>query len=264
MYSIIYSFLTQETFSLKQEKDHQELPPESIVIYSVNNEGEEAGIVRIANSSVARGEVLDNAYILRKASKNDLQKIEQIELKSQKAKKMCIEKIKKYNLEMQIVSAKYSFDSSKLEFTFLAPARIDFRDLLKELVQSFKTKIRLKQIGPRDKAKLVTGYGKCGRYFCCCSYLEKMPTVTMDAARKQNIAHKSTDKLSGGCGKLLCCLNYEIELYDELKKEFPSVGDKIKYQQGQAEVLGVDFLNNKIKIQIAPGETIVISKEEIA
>jgi cell fate regulator YaaT (PSP1 superfamily) len=148
-----------------------------------------------------------------------------------------------------MVSAHYSMDDSMIYITFLSENRVDFRDLVKQVAQKFQKKIHLQQIGPRDKAKIKGGLALCGQEFCCKKFLTELPSVTMEAVRVQNMAYKGTDKLSGQCGKLMCCLNYESSQYRELIDKFPKFGNIVKYQGRKGVVTGLDVLNEKLKIK---------------
>ncbi len=262
MFTSIYTNLSQESITFPFEDSHNTYKPGDYVIYKTEDNVEDyAKITHInINKEIGKKETIK---ILRKADKKDLDKIKENKKESLKAAQICAENTKQHNLDMQILKAQYSLDFSRLEFIFTAPSRIDFRDLLKDLVKQFKTKIRLKQIGPRDRAKLIDGYGKCGRKLCCNSYMNEIPPVTMEAARDQNIAHKSTDKLSGICGKLLCCLNYEVCLYNKLKKRYPEVGSQVKYNNQLCTVIGNDVLNKKIKIKTKDDDFLNISIDDI-
>lgn len=164
-----------------------------------------------------------------------------------KALKKCIEYAKDLELEMNVVSAQFNLDRSQLLFNFTADGRIDFRDLAKKLAGIYHTRIELRQIGARDKAKEIGGIGVCGGELCCLRFLRKMDTISMNMAKNQNLA-LNPSKINGACGRLLCCLAYEDEAYIEAASKLPKAGDKIITSFGEAQVLSVDIINHRGKI----------------
>ena len=155
--------------------------------------------------------------------------------KKKKPLKICEEKIKKYKLEMHLTDVEYKFDNSKILFYFTANGRIDFRELVKELAAIFKTRIELRQIGVRDEVKRIGGNGVCGRELCCCSFLNDFETVSIKMAKEQNISLNPA-KISGNCGRLMCCLKYEQEVYEDKLKRLPKVGSIVKTVDGEGIV----------------------------
>jgi len=170
------------------------------------------------------------------------------------ALKKCIEFVRELELEMNVVSAQFNLDRSQLLFNFTADGRVDFRELAKKLASIYHTRIELRQIGARDKAKEIGGIGVCGGELCCLRFLKKMDTISMNMAKNQNLA-LNPSKINGACGRLLCCLAYEDETYIEASKKLPKVGDKIKTPSGDAQVLSVDIINHRGKI-LLDGERI--------
>ena len=168
------------------------------------------------------------------------------------AYKKCNELIKKYNLDMKLVDVNYTFERTQLFFTFIANDRVDFRDLAKDLAKIYKTRIELRQIGPRDKAKEVGGLGPCGRPLCCSSYLYTFDNITINMAKNQNIA-LNPSKINGACGRLLCCLKYEDEIYSLEKERFPKIGSHVKYQDKDVKVTGLNVINDLVKIETNNG-----------
>ena len=164
----------------------------------------------------------------------------------------CLVTARKYveelDLDMNIIEASYSLDRKQLLFNFIADARVDFRELAKKLAATYKTRIELRQIGARDKAKKVCGIGQCGRPLCCSTFLNHMESVTMNMAKNQNIA-LNPSKINGQCGRLLCCLTYEDDEYVRCQKNLPSVGQIVKVNSGTAKVISVDILNRKYKVE---------------
>ena len=150
-------------------------------------------------------------------------------------------------LEMRFLTASFTFDKKQLLFNFTADERVDFRDLTKKLASIYRTRIELRQIGARDKASIVGGIGQCGKELCCNTFLKTLESVSMNMAKNQNLA-LTPSKINGCCGRLLCCLAYEDESYQEARKGMPNIGDKINYEGKQGKVVAIDILNRKVKI----------------
>lgn len=167
---------------------------------------------------------------------------------AEKAKKKCEELVKKDNLDMKIIDASYTFERTQLCFNFTSSGRVDFRELTKQLAAIYKVRIELRQIGPRDKAKEIGGIGPCGRPLCCSKYLYTFNNITINMAKKQNIA-LNPSKINGACNRLLCCLSYEEETYSELLKQMPHIGDIISKDGKKGKVISVDPINKKYKIE---------------
>lgn len=167
---------------------------------------------------------------------------------AEKAKKKCEELILKNKLDMKIIDVNYTFERTQLFFNFTSSGRVDFRELTKQLASIYKVRIELRQIGPRDKAKEVGGLGPCGRPLCCAKYLYTFNNITINMAKKQNIA-LNPNKINGACNRLLCCLSYEDETYDALLKDMPKLGDIITKDDVKGKVISVDPINKKYKIE---------------
>ena len=188
--------------------------------------------------------------VLRVATKRDLEQEETNKQKEKEAYKICLEKIKKHNLEMKLIDAEYTFDNNKVLFYFTADGRIDFRELVKDLAAVFKTRIELRQVGVRDETKMLGGMGICGRPLCCNTYLSEFIPVSIKMAKEQNLALNPT-KISGICGRLMCCLKNEQEAYEHLNSNLPDVGEFVKTFDGfKGEVVSVNVLRQKVKIVI--------------
>ena len=185
--------------------------------------------------------------LIRVANSKDINKNKKNNIDSQKALIKCRELIKKYNLNMSLYSSYYTFDRDKLIFKFTSDDRIDFRELAKELANIYHTRIELKQVGVRDKAKELGGCGQCGRELCCKGFLKEFNSVSINMAKNQNIA-LNPNKINGICGRLLCCLQYEDNCYKECRKKLPKVGKIIETVVGSGKVLSVDPLNMKYKM----------------
>lgn len=187
--------------------------------------------------------------IVRIAAKDDFSQIEKNKASAKEACQVCSKKISEKKLPMNLVGAEYSFDRSKIIFYFTSDGRVDFRDLVKELAGHFKARIELKQIGVRDEAKFFGGFGPCGRHLCCAKFLKDFEPVTIRMAKDQNLPLNPT-KISGICGRLMCCLFYEHETYKELLKGMPKQGSKIKTKEGKTgRVLSVNPLTRSVIIE---------------
>ena len=202
--------------------------------------------------------------ILRIANERDLAQEQQNKEKEKEAFKICQEKIKKHGLEMKLIDADYAFDNSKLLFHFTADGRVDFRELVKDLAAIFKTRIELRQIGVRDETRFLGGIGICGRPLCCCTYLTNLDkTVSIKMAKEQNLSLNPT-KISGACGRLMCCLRNEEETYEELNKRLPNVGDYVVTPDGQkGEVHSVNVLRQLVKVLVGSDDDKELKEFEV-
>ena len=218
--------------------------------------GIEYGYVVLGSREVPDDKVVQPLKsVIRMASKED----EEVELKNHEKEKeafrICKEKIRKHGLQMKLIDAEYSLDNNKVLFYFTADGRIDFRELVKDLASVFKTRIELRQVGVRDETKIVGGIGICGRPLCCHSYLSEFIPVSIKMAKEQNLSLNPT-KISGVCGRLMCCLKNEEETYEELNSKLPNVGDYVTTDDGlKGEVHSVSVLRQLVKV-------IVITKDE--
>lgn len=186
--------------------------------------------------------------IIRLADDKDAAKYAENKEKSKKAFDICLEKIKKHNLEMKLIDAEYTFDNNKVLFYFTADGRIDFRELVKDLASVFKTRIELRQIGVRDETKIVGGIGICGRELCCHKHLSEFVPVSIKMAKEQNLSLNPT-KISGVCGRLMCCLKHEQDTYEYLNSKLPNVGDFVRTIDGKkGEVASVNVLRQNVKL----------------
>lgn len=186
--------------------------------------------------------------VLRIASEEDKKTEVKNREKEKEAFRICFEKIRKHNLDMKLIDAEYTFDNNKVLFYFTADGRIDFRELVKDLASVFKTRIELRQIGVRDETKIVGGVGICGRVLCCHSYLSEFAPVSIKMAKEQNLSLNPT-KISGTCGRLMCCLKNEEETYEELNSRLPNIGDYVTADDGlKGEVQSVNVLRQQVKV----------------
>lgn len=186
--------------------------------------------------------------VLRVASQRDEEQEQNNKRKEKEAFRICLEKIKKHKLEMKLIDAEYTFDNNKVLFYFTADGRIDFRDLVKDLASVFRTRIELRQIGVRDETKIRGGIGICGRSLCCSTYLSEFSAVSIRMAKEQNLSLNPT-KISGVCGRLMCCLTNEQEIYEELNRHLPSVGDSVTTSDGlRGTVHSLSVLRKLVKV----------------
>lgn len=188
--------------------------------------------------------------VIRVATPEDDARAQKNRMKEKDAMRICLEKIKKHNLEMKLIDAEYTFDNNKVLFYFTADGRIDFRELVKDLAAVFKMRIELRQIGVRDETKILGGIGICGRVLCCNSFLSEFAPVSIKMAKEQNLSLNPT-KISGVCGRLMCCLKNEEDTYEYLNSRLPGIGDTVTTLDGQkGEVQSVNVLRQKVKVLI--------------
>lgn len=195
--------------------------------------------------------------ITRKANKDDLDAVLQQNKRKEKDFNVCVSFIRKHNLPIKLVDVHYSLDDARLTFAFIADGRVDFRDLLKDLNREFKKNIRLQQIGIRDEIKINGDIGCCGLNLCCQGFYKDLGNVTSDLAALQQVAHRGSDRLSGVCGRLKCCLTFEEKLYNELAEKLPMLGEKINTKHGRGEVIGWHVLKQTVDVLIDGNDTIV-------
>lgn len=211
--------------------------------------GVECGEVVMSNREINDADIVSSLKpVIRIASEKDLKTAENNRQKEKEAFAICEEKIKNHKLDMNLVNVEYTFDNNKILFYFTAENRVDFRELVKDLASVFKTRIELRQIGVRDEAKMLGGLGICGRQFCCSGYLSEFQPVSIKMAKEQGLSLNPT-KISGTCGRLMCCLKYEQSTYDELLKITPKVGALVKTERGRGYVEEVNLLTGKIKVK---------------
>ena len=191
--------------------------------------------------------------ILRIANEKDLKHYKECQEKEKEAFKYCNKRIKELGLKMNLTDVEFKFNNSKVLFYFTADGRIDFRELVKDLAAVYRTRIELRQIGVRDEIKRLGGNGVCGRQLCCCSFLSDFETVSIKMAKDQNLS-LNPSKISGNCGRLMCCLKYEDEVYQEKMKRLPHIGAIVKTPDGVGEVESVDTLAERIRVKFKNGE----------
>jgi len=239
-----------------------ELKPGDRVIVETDR-GRSMAIVATPPTQVPDELVADSMKtILRKATPTDLEAAERNRGREKETHVFCQAKIAERNLDMKLVKVEYVFDGSKAIFYFTADGRIDFRDLVKDLAQQFHTRIEMKQIGVRDEAKIVGGLGICGRELCCSSFLRDFAPVSVKMAKEQNLALNPI-KISGQCGRLLCCLGYEFETYCELRKGLPKCGKHVKCGAGEGEVVKVNTLARSFTLRTVDARMLQLTAEDL-
>ena len=190
--------------------------------------------------------------IVRKATKKDIENYQKNVRDAKQALVTCKEIVSRYDVNMQLTNCEYTLDKAKVIFMYTSDDRVDFRELLKELAVVFKCRIELRQIGPRDKAKVIGGIGTCGLPLCCSTLLGEFNGVSINMAKNQMLAI-NIEKISGACGRLMCCLKYEDEIYSLEKERFPKIGSHVKYQDKDVKVTGLNVINDLVKIETNNG-----------
>ncbi|MCI8309293.1 MAG: stage 0 sporulation family protein [Clostridia bacterium] len=224
--------------------------------------GEEYGEVAIVDKEVKEEEITEPLKkVVRIVTDKDKKMYDENKAKEPEAKKIFEEKVKKHDLKMKLVGVEYKFDGSKVIFYFTADGRIDFRELVKDLASVFRTRIELRQIGVRDEVRRIGGCGVCGRSLCCTTFLGNFETVSIKMAKEQNIS-LNPSKISGNCGRLMCCLKYEECVYTEKLKRLPRVGAIVKTEDGTGEVVSVETLKERIRVKFKDGEDVFFKKYE--
>lgn len=225
--------------------------------------GEEYGEVVIAKKEIEDSEVTDSLKkVVRITTDKDEKIRSEFKAKEPEALKICEEKVQKHKLPMKLVDVEYKYDGSKLIFYFTADGRIDFRELVKDLAAVFRTRIELRQIGVRDEVRRMGGNGICGRGLCCCSFLGNFETVSIKMAKEQNIS-LNPSKISGNCGRLMCCLKYEEEVYTEKLKRLPGIGSIVKTEEGTGEVTSVETLKEIVRVKYRDGDETFFKKHKL-
>ncbi|MCK5215227.1 MAG: stage 0 sporulation family protein [Candidatus Omnitrophica bacterium] len=199
--------------------------------------------------------------LVRKVTEGDLNQIKNNRLKAQDAINVCIRKVNDRRLDMQIVKAEYTFDCSKIIFFFTADGRVDFRGLVKDLAKIFRVRIELKQIGVRDKAKIVGGYGVCGRPLCCSSFIKYFHPLTIKMAKEQALP-LNPSRISGVCGRIKCCMAYEFSVYRSFARDLPRLGEKVNTPEGRGKVRDVNILKKIVFVDLGEGKVIKVNYDK--
>lgn len=235
------------------DPDGLTLPNDSFAIVETAR-GVEYGTVVKGNTFVGDDEIIPPLKkVIRAATPEDKEEDKKNKEKEKEAFAICGEKIAKHGLDMKLIDVEITFDHNKLIFYFTSDGRVDFRELVKELASIFKTRIELRQIGVRDEAKMLNGIGICGRPLCCATFLGDFQPVSIKMAKEQNLSLNPT-KISGICGRLMCCLKYEEDVYEELNKKLPNVGDIISTPEGDGEILSTNVLMQIVKAAVRKKE----------
>ncbi len=217
--------------------------------------GEEWGEV------VSKPEIKEREESLRKVKRvvtaEDRKRWEENERKAREVFKSCLQKIEDKELPMKLVDAEYSFDCSRITLYFIAEERVDFRELVKDLAHLFKVRVEMRQIGVRDEAKRLGGFGRCGRPLCCATFLREFEPVTIRMAKEQRLS-LDPSKVSGICGRLLCCLNYECQTYREMGRRLPKEGTKVITEQGEGEIVDLNILKQTVTVELEEGQKVEI------
>ena len=226
--------------------------------------GLECGEVATPNKTVDDAEISHPLKpLIRIATEKDLNHLAENKLKEKEAYRICEQKIANHKLEMKLVNVEYTFDNSKILFYFTADGRVDFRALVKDLASVFRTRIELRQIGVRDEAKMLGGLGICGKPFCCASFMGEFQPVSIKMAKEQSLSLNPT-KISGTCGRLMCCLKYEQDSYEELLKTTPKAGAIVKTADGKGIVEEANLLTGKLRIKLDKTDAVVtLGKSEV-
>jgi len=216
--------------------------------------GIEFGQLVVGEKQITNDEIVSPLKkVLRVATDEDVTIHEENQGKKQAAFDTCLEKIKHHKLEMKLIDVEYTFDNNKVIFYFTSDGRVDFRELVKDLASVFRTRIELRQIGVRDEAKMMNGIGTCGKRLCCANWLGDFEPVSIKMAKDQNLSLNPT-KISGICGRLMCCLKYEHEVYLELKKGMPHDGETVMTPEGKAVVMSTQTIREQVKVRLVVGE----------
>lgn len=212
-------------------------------------QGEELAEVLIPNRYVEDEKIIAPLKkVVRIANNRDIKRYDECRKIEKEAFDICKQKIKEHKLNMTLTEVECKFDNSKVIFYFTADGRIDFRDLVKDLAAIYRTRIEMRQIGVRDEVRRIGGNGVCGRELCCCTFLSDFEAVSIKMAKEQNIS-LNPSKISGNCGRLMCCLKYENEVYEDKLKRLPNVGAIVKTEDGEGEVDGVETLKERVKVK---------------
>ena len=226
--------------------------------------GMELGHVVIAPGQVLASQTEENlSPVVRKAEPEDIARVEELDAKSEEALIECGKIISELQLRMKLLSAEYNLDGNRLTFLFSAEERVDFRDLVRRLTGKFKVRVELRQVGSRDEAKLLGSFGRCGRPLCCASFLTEFAPVSIKMAKEQDLPLNPM-KISGACGRLMCCLAYEGEQYRLMKEKMPRVGQRVSTRMGEATVVGNNPLKETVMVELDSEATIELPLGDVS
>jgi len=226
--------------------------------------GSELGYVAIAPGQILASEVSEElSPVVRKAETEDIARAKELETKAGEALVECGKMIEELKLHMKLLSAECNLDDSRLTFMFSAEERVDFRELVRRLTGRFKIRVELRQVGARDQAKLIGGFGRCGRPLCCMNFLSEFAPVSIRMAKEQSLPLNPM-KISGACGRLMCCLGYESEQYHAMKGKLPKVGRRVSTNMGEATVTGTNPLKETVMVELESGAIVELPYGEVS
>lgn len=205
----------------------------------------------------------DGQPIVRVATPRDIKAFEKNEEKKEEILKVCKSEIKRLDLKMKLIDTRIGLDGSNVVIIFTADERVDFRELVKSLAKIFHRSVRMLQIGSRDEARRLGGCGICGRELCCVRFPGNIPSISTEMARIQQVTSRGSERISGACGRLMCCLSYEAKQYQEIISGMPEVGSTVKTEEGKGQVLELDVMKQEVKIKMENGKIVMVKKEEI-
>lgn len=233
-------------------------------IIAETSRGPELGRVVIAPRQVLASEITEPLKpIVRKAGPADVERAEELEKETEEALIECGKLIAELQLPMKLITAEYNLDGSRLTFLFSAEQRVDFRELVRRLTKIFKVRVELRQVGTRDEAKLIGGFGRCGRPMCCASFITEFDPVSIKMAKEQNLPLNPM-KISGVCGRLMCCLSYESDQYRAFKEKLPKVGQQVSTSMGEAKVVGSNPLKETVLVELESQATVELPLSEVS
>lgn len=255
MESVVQVKLGEYRSSIWVKSTGHVLAANDIVIVEVEKGHEFGRIVGDPNKVCGVKPESISGTLVRVASDSDLKQVVTNQMKADEALNVCKTKVAQTKLDMQLVRAEYTFDATKILIYFTSEGRVDFRNLVKDLAKMFRVRIELKQIGVRDRAKIITGYGVCGRELCCSSFMKDFNSLSIKMAKEQGLP-LNPQKISGVCGRVKCCMAYEFQVYREFSKNLPKLGSKITNEQGErGKVVNVDILKRTIVVDLGEGKT---------
>ncbi len=239
-----------------------EVEKNSKVIVSLES-GNEFGIITEVNIPKADAAVTAVEKIIRLATERDCEIYEKYEKEKNEFLKACHLEVKKQNLPMKIIDARISLDGKQITFVFTADGRVDFRELVKNISKETKRGVRMQQIGSRDEARKLGGYGICGRELCCVKFPGSIPSITTDMAKVQQIASRGSERISGLCGRLMCCLAYEAEQYRSLLEGMPEMYSVVETKEGRGTVIEINVATQEVKVKVESGKYVILKKTEL-
>lgn len=228
------------------------------------NRGQEIGQVAIAPAQIVLEETDEPLRpVVRKAEAEDIERVREMEAKTKEALVECGKLINELKLPMKLLTAEYNLEGTRVTFLFSAEDRVDFRELVRQLNNRLKTRVELRQVGSRDEAKLIGGYGRCGRALCCASFLDEFTPVSIRMAKEQELPLNPM-KISGVCGRLMCCLGYENEQYHAMKQKMPRVGTRVSTHEGEATVVGTNPLKETVMVELDSEATVELPLNQVS